>query len=677
MKNTLFIILFLSLSIAFSACTKSLTMKDDPMPTDQDISMNNLKASANFNWKTTSLVDFHIQTLDNQGEAIPKIKISILTDYKANGGKEIFSGFTNESGAFETRYTIDNSFDSLVISTNWIGFQSEVKQAIENNQFDFVYGGIQEPESSTKSSSAFKASAASKIPLATLGSWDRYGRPYYLERKRDYITADLLADINAALPENKPVQDYHPEYLHQSNEQNINLVEQADIWVTFVSEGAGYLNSLAYYTYDKNNPPQSIADIDKATIIFPNVSFSRSGGSLISGDKVYLGQFPAGTSIAWLLIADGYNSWSRSVTDGNNYFFSHQNLNPETNAQYKQHSVFLKDAERDLFLISFEDLERPDGDNDFNDAVFYVTSNPVSAIEDASVLKRGAVIADADGDGVVDSEDNYPDDASIAFNNYYPSQASNGTLAFEDLWPSKGDYDFNDLVLEYNFNSITNANNEVVKLEANFIVKFVGGSHRNGFAFEMENILSNQVSSVTGSSLLLGETQYITISSTGVEEGQTNATIIVFDNAWYHFAQGDQYDPRNISGDSEIDLVITFKEPIPIAQFGAAPFNPFIMVNKTRGREVHLPNYSATDLADPSYFFTYDDATDSNEGKGFKSVDNLPWALNIPTSFAIPVEKEAINKAYLKFIPWVQSNGTDYKDWYLPETGYRNLQFLY
>jgi hypothetical protein len=37
-----------------------------------------------------------------------------------------------------------------------------------------------------------------------------------------------------------------------------------------------------------------------------------------------------------------------------------------------------------------------------------------------------------------------------------------GTLAYEDLWPSKGDYDFNDLVVDYDFNIVKN-NQEVAQ----------------------------------------------------------------------------------------------------------------------------------------------------------------------------------------------------------------------
>jgi LruC domain-containing protein len=309
------------------------------------------------------------------------------------------------------------------------------------------------------------------------------------------------------------------------------------------------------------------------------------------------------------------------------------------------------------------------------DYIFDGISEPANNTKSSVAFKEDPI--DTDGDGVIDTEDAYPEDASMAFNNYYPNATDHGTLAFEDLWPSQADYDFNDLVIDYNFNSITNTNNEVVKLEVEFNVKNVGGSHRNGFAFEMENILSEQVSSVTGSSILLTSTNYITTTPTGVEAGQTNATIIVFDNAWYHFADGDQYDTIVTDPETELNIAVTFNQPIPLDQFGLAPFNPFIMVNKTRGREIHLPNYAPTDLADTAYFSTFDDDSSLEFSKYYKSVDNLPWAINIPTSFSIPVEKEAINNGYLKFIPWVESGGSLFNDWYLNLSEYRDSNFLY
>ena len=59
---------------------------------------------------------------------------------------------------------------------------------------------------------------------------------------------------------------------------------------------------------------------------------------------------------------------------------------------------------------------------------------------------------DTDEDGVSDLFDDYPNDPEKAFDNYSPAEGQFGTLAFEDLWPAKGDYDFNDIVIDYQYN---------------------------------------------------------------------------------------------------------------------------------------------------------------------------------------------------------------------------------
>lgn len=85
-------------------------------------------------------------------------------------------------------------------------------------------------------------------------------------------------------------------------------MEICDVWVTFVTEGAGYLNVLGYYTHPTNKPPDTPAAIDTITIIFPNVSLQGSGGGLRPGNKVNLGRFNAGTTITFALIADGWKN---------------------------------------------------------------------------------------------------------------------------------------------------------------------------------------------------------------------------------------------------------------------------------------------------------------------------------------------------------------------------------
>jgi hypothetical protein len=103
-----------------------------------------------------------------------------------------------------------------------------------------------------------------------------------------------------------------------------------------------------------------------------------------SGNRVHLGVFPPGTTIGWVLIADGYRNGT--ITAGNWTVYSDKYLNPEPIAEKRQHAVLCNDIGRGKFLLSFED-QRRDGytDNDFNDAVFYVTANPIQGVQTTNI----------------------------------------------------------------------------------------------------------------------------------------------------------------------------------------------------------------------------------------------------------------------------------------------------
>ena len=79
--------------------------------------------------------------------------------------------------------------------------------------------------------------------------------------------------------------------------------------------------------------------------------------------------------------------------------------------------------------------------------------------------KRGSYAgADTDNDGVIDSQDDYPNDPTAAYSIHTPSDTGWASLAFEDLWPSRGDYDFNDLVIDYRFTEVLNKKNKIVRI---------------------------------------------------------------------------------------------------------------------------------------------------------------------------------------------------------------------
>jgi len=579
---------------------------------------------------------------------------------------------TNSTGLFSSDYKIAAGTDSLAVGTTAIGFCNMQKVRVTAGTLSLTLGG-KNLKQGLKSSeqSFFKSTNSVYIPL---GTYNSNGVPNYLEKTNDIIDAATLQDINATLPEYKVAPVNHPQYFISSLERNLVLNDACNVWVTFVHEGAGYRNVLGYYTYKTGNPPATPAAIDSVHIIFPNVSFSGSGGGLASGNKVHIGAFPPGTEIGWLLIADGFRG--TSITAGNWVVYSDKNLNPEADVNKKEHTILLNDIGRGKLLLSFED-QRRDGstDNDFNDAIFYVTADPISSVATENIPLPSYVAPDADKDGVSDAFDNYPNDPTKAFDNYYPSKGNFGSLAFEDLWPSKGDYDFNDMVVDYNFNQVTNGQNKVVQVEIKATLTGMGASYENGFGIQLP-ISPSLIASVSGTDI---RESYIVQNSNGTEAGQSKATVIIFDNGYNLLpypglpSMGVNTTPgATYVTPTELDITINLTTPVSLSTMGLPPYNPFMIINRIREKEVHLIDNPPTDLADQTLLGTSNDDSRTATGRYYVSKNNLPYAIDISSHFNYPVEKVQVTKAHLKFKTWGESAGSQYYDWFRSKTGYRD-----
>ena len=239
-----------------------------------------------------------------------------------------------------------------------------------------------------------------------LGSYDSNGVPDYLDVS-DVVSQETLDTIRLALPEGFPVPDYNPQYISSGYDTDVILTEAADVWVTFVGEGAGYRNVLGFYTYDTSQPRTSAPSAEEITIIFPNVSARGSGGGLEVGNKVKIGTFEAGTGIGWVLLA---NAWSNgSVGNGLWRLFSNPDFNPESDPSLRYHNVLLSDPDNERIILGFEDIRRDYGscDNDFNDALFYVTANPFTAIstENIGLITDYTVVTSANDGGLESNGD--------------------------------------------------------------------------------------------------------------------------------------------------------------------------------------------------------------------------------------------------------------------------------
>ena len=673
-------------------------IKDDfenSIPEEQDPS--------DFLYETTHSTYMDLKFANYEGSSIPNVYFEVYSENPFTDGnnqfstlvssnKMLFKGNCNNQGDITLGINMPDYIDSIYICPRYIGLQQIYAFSMSSDDMELIIdpnpGPTKSADNSSTSQHNYYKSSNDEV-YTFIGTYDNSGFPNYLEPEGDIISNELLLDINATLPESSPLPQSHPQYLEDELESNLIIEEDCEVWVTFVHEGAGWRNVLGYYIYDQQNPPASRFEINHKVIIFPNCSYAGSGGSLHSGDKVKLKYvdpetgdqtdvFPAGSAIGWFIVADGWRNFQ--VTDGNYLHYSQKEFNIETNPDLQKHNVLLYDSERDLILLGFEDIRR-DGssDQDFNDAVFYATSNPITAVQTGNLQVLDDPL-DTDGDGVSNVFDEYPDDPLRAYNNYYPTQGDYGTFVFEDLWPFKGDYDFNDMVVDYKYNLVTNSDNEVVEIKPKFVLRAIGGSFRNGFGISLDEIAPAMISSITGQHI---ESNSYILNANGTEAGQSNAVVIVFDDAYdlLSIPSGGVYvntrpDDPWVEPDT-LSLTISLSNPMTFANLGLPPYNPFIVVNKNRSVEVHMPGSKPTDLVDYSLFGTGNDQSDPETGRYYFSAYDYPWAANIPLRFNYPVEKVSISNAHLMFDNWAESSGYNYMDWFMDAAGYRNTSNLY
>lgn len=677
------IILFISTTFLLTSClpdSEEILMKATAATTT---TIENLNISPDFNFKNSENVGIKVSIFNGQDKPLKSIPFSIVTE---PNGEVIFSGMTNQNGILEISKELGNHITKLSFKTDFIGVPNSLTVNIQNKKAVFQIGGSVPAANmfveETNNENAREASAKEAYALPTinnLGTWSNAGVPNYLESVNENISSEFLQDITASLPEGKTLTSSHPDYLKNDKPTTLIITEKADVWISFVHEGAGWQNSLGFYTFDPKNPPLKTDDLQNLTMVFPNVSYSGSGGGLVAGNKVKIGTFDAGTGIGFFLLGNAFSAGK--VGSGYYAHFSHSGLNVETNPDLRRHIVLLDDSKSNRMLLAIEDVSRenkPIGcDNDFNDAVFFVTSNPVKAIENPSIPKMDT-FKDSDGDGVGDTRDEFPSDPSRAFSSYTPSKTTFASLAYEDLWPAKGDYDFNDLVVDYQVQEIYNASNQVVDVKVKTVVRAVGASLKNGWGIQLP-VAPSTIKKISGQSL---KNNYITTSANGTEAGQSKAVIMIFDDAFNQikrvgadFVNTVQNQPFS-KGDT-LSVSIEFNSPIASSTLGTAPYNPFLVVNYERGKEIHLPNYVPTDKADAKLFGTSHDRSNAAKNTYYKNWKNLPWAIHLPVSFDYPYEKQEILKGHLMFSKWAESGGTQYADWYLDKTGYRSKANIY
>lgn len=255
---------------------------------------------------------------------------------------------------------------------------------------------------------------------------------------------------------------------------------------------------------------------------------------------------------------------------------------------------------------------------------------------------------DLDNDGISDHYDDYPNDASKVYRSFFPTMGKQ-TLAFEDLWPSMGDFDFNDMVVTNRIEFASDSSRNLIDATVSITLKAAGSGLANGLGLVLLDTDKKEfdktiIASVNGHATL--------------DKDVTNG-IIIYDNAFS--AQSSYYTNTGTGPDANPDVftfTISFK---PDANLKNIIPDFYLFRNNDRGSEIHLDGFTGTEAANAAYNNTGDDLNGS-----YNTEFGLPWAIEIISmndDFKHPLEKMDIIDAYPQFHVWAASQGTLNLDW--------------
>jgi len=599
-------------ALAFQSCNKMPA----PAPNNKP-SMEKLNIPDGFTFKTTRLENVTINMPTSVSFSDMRSRFNIYTDDPAKGGKFITAGGFNQQGQFTGEIRIPTDMDSIyvqsIVGSKKVGINSTVGAKEGGLIIDFGdnYGSAP-PDTIEPTSTKSSLANNSTLHYKSMETNNLIGNGDF--ESNDFGTIHYWSSSH-------PVDGkwYFTQTLGQMEQYNDG--GNHEIRTPYTS---GF-----YYGGASQMIAAKPGDL---------ITFSADIKSTGNKNRLY----------TWLYLIP-VNANNHALAFYNvGYFFPSQNWTTKTIAATMPQGTVKVNV-----LFWSWDLEKN------------------SSINVDNVVVTGPV-KDADGDGVNDELDDYPNDATRAFNVYYPNKTDWGTLAYEDLWPGTGDYDFNDLIVDYHYKSVLNASNKLVEFFTDYSVRAVGASLENGFGMMLGGDPAN-VASVSGTHYTEG---YLKLNANGTEQGQSKTVIMLFDNAFSMIgSSGSQFintkeDVPYVDPDTNT-LHVVYQSPVSTDVTGSAPYNPFLVVNKNRGKEVHLAGQKPTDLMDQSIFGTWSDDTDPAIGKYYQTSNNLPWAIDLPVSFAYPVEQVEILSAYNHFDEWAESAGSQYPDWYEDKAGYR------
>ena len=285
--------------------------------------------------------------------------------------------------------------------------------------------------------------------------------------------------------------------------------------------------------------------------------------------------------------------------------------------------------------------------------------------------------------GAGGNEPIFPEDPEVTTIVYFPSATEYASVAFEDHWSYIGDYDMNDIVVDFRVSKCVNAEGNVLYLDVDWMIRAAGTSRDLAMGIQLDKIAAGAAAQI----IRTGEATYLSgvigDSRNGFEDNQSKVVFALFNSVTDVYGE----DGKRINTSKKAKYREPSKNKVRLVFDGGVASNDitietinfFVVSNspgeQVRGSEIHLCNYKATDLG--FAFSSTDVFGKTSKVNRYKSEEGKPWGIMIPKSFVYPQELVSIENGYTLFKTWYESLGQQAVDWYEDKVGYRNYDVLY
>ena len=513
-----------------------------------------------------------------------------------------------------------------------------------------------------------------------LGTWDdRSGAPSYLIDKskvdQELIFSDedmegLYATVSQVLNANKACRKTYRDH------EDLVLDKASEVTITMLGGSTCWNSSLGYYYYEVGKEPTDTKDLN-IIMLFPNtqdgnwarfdsrkndyngnIGVNRGDAiqlmyypNIADGDmSVVSNVFPANTKIGFILKSHGwgmqgedyvikgfaendrkYNVWGAS-TPGLSYCkvpagfenkkSPYQYPNPDGDSRSAKFAYKTVDGGK-YAIVSFEDACN---DEDYDDVIFAL--KPIDAFKPLPEIESDRVVTE-------------------------------GVYAFEDLWPAQGDYDMNDVVVDFKHEREMTRNNTNENFKTIYQTFYL-------------TTYQNYVTLVSGLALKLNTKKKPTsIVMKKIASGSDDEETVTFENDGSIY-----YLTNDVKAELGTTYILELFYKDGVGKDDLASVEPFIFRKEANDQEweVHIPYEAPTAKMDFSYFGKGDDASKVSDNIFFVRSGNYPFAfylagVNIDafkdTILLRANESKMIDKLYPDFLDWSLSKGTEKEQWHL------------